>query len=151
MEEDEDFVGAAEAEVAPLICSATILSRDMVVIPYLVCVFVVEGLVAYVAEDPMVVVEVEPVVPQQALLVLVECHRLLREVVPLIYEPLDATLPHLGLVSVVELGEGGHDVILNRAGCLTLGVKRSVPDRHYHRLELIVDHECPLPKVSAIG
>ena len=68
--ENRDFAGAAKAEVAPIMCSASRLPREMVVIQELVCAVGVEGLVPYVAEGLLVVGEGEPVFPLQALVVI---------------------------------------------------------------------------------
>ena len=59
MEEDGDFAVAAEAEVAPLMCSATILPRELIVILDVVRVVGVEELVGDVALSLLVVVEGE--------------------------------------------------------------------------------------------
>ena len=123
MEKDGDFAGAAEADVAPFVCGAPVLPRDVIVVPDLVRVVGIEGLVAYVAEDLIVVFVGEAGVPLQPFLIVVELHRLLLELHQLGDQPLNAILPHPRLVPDVELGEGGHDMISHRAGRLTLVVK----------------------------
>ena len=79
MEKDGDFAGAAEANVAPFVCSAPILPRHMVMIADIVGVVSVEGLVAYVAQGLIEVFVGEASVALQPFLVIVELHRLLLE------------------------------------------------------------------------
>ena len=155
MEKDGDFAGAAESDVAPFVCCAPVLPRDMVVVPDLVSVVGVEGLVADMAEGLIVEFVGEPSIPLQSLLVVVELHCVLLEAHQLGYQPLHAILHHPRLVPDVEFGEGRHDVIAHRAERLTLVVKRSVPplwmtlaSGNYQHLEVCVDHEGRLRKVS---
>ena len=124
----------------------------------LVRVVGVEGLVADVAQSLLVVHVRNSIMPLGTHLIVVECHRLRLESPHLSDKPLDAILPHPGLIPNVDFGEGGHDVVPHRAGCLTHIVKRSVPSRgmilpygDYQRLEVCVDQEWRLHKVSAIG
>ena len=92
-------------------CSPILLPRDMVVVADIVCVVCVEGLVRYMAVGVLIVAVSEPIIPLQAILIVVEPHRLLLKGPQLFNEPFDAILPHLGLVPFVELGEGQDDII----------------------------------------
>ena len=71
VEKDGDLAGGAEAEFAPLVSSATILHRDILMIADLVRVVGGEGLVAYVAFDFLDELVPEPIVPLETLLVVV--------------------------------------------------------------------------------
>ena len=78
VEEDGDYAGAAEAQVAPFVRSAQVLPRDVLMVADLVRVVCVEGVVADVASSLLVVHVSNALIPLETLLFVVEadCHRL---------------------------------------------------------------------------
>ena len=89
----------------------------------------VERLVGNMAPSRLVVHVSNAIIQLEAILIIVETDRLRLESPQLRNQTLDTILPHPGLIPNVEVGEGGHDVVSQRAWCLTLAVKRSVPMR----------------------
>ena len=105
-EKHGDLAGAADAAVTPHVCSATILSGDMLEIQDLVRVVGVEGPVAYVALYFLVNVVGQTIFALQTLLVIEDCHRLCLQAPQLTYQPLPTILPHPGLIPYIELAVG---------------------------------------------
>ena len=79
MEKDGDFACAAEADVAPFVCSAPILPLDKVIIEDLVSMICIEGLVVDLSLGLVVEFVGEASIPLQPLLILVELHCILLE------------------------------------------------------------------------
>ena len=102
MEKYGDLAGAAEAEVAPFVCNAPVLPRDVLMIADLVRVVGVEGLLADMALVFLVEVVGEPSVPMQPIIVVIEVHCLLLEAPQLSDQSLHTILPHPRLIPDVE-------------------------------------------------
>ena len=73
-----DFAGSLQPDIAPPMCSPTIHGRHMVVVPDLF-VGAMEGFVAYLAMIFRLEPPIQQVVVLEPLLVVVEPHRLVRE------------------------------------------------------------------------
>ena len=95
-----------EAEVAPLMSRAPVMLRDIVVIAELVTLACIDWI-----DSNMIVVYLEeavaePILPLQAVLVVIETNRGLLEVPKLLSEPFDTVVHHQGLILLVELWQG---------------------------------------------